>query len=127
MQELDHDSFHANEFAFAKELIEKRSAPEAQDFIAWAIAHARKTKYGYMLSVNSGICLQVIQCAAQSPGPGGYRAEIVSAIFQLEDSIKGFKMIVNGELDELPEQAFYMRGTIEEAIEAGEKLTAGVA
>ncbi len=46
---------------------------------------------------------------------------------KLEDSIKGFKMIVNGELDELPEQAFYMRGTIEEAIEAGEKLTAGVA
>jgi len=46
---------------------------------------------------------------------------------KLEDSIKGFKMIVNGELDELPEQAFYMRGTIDEAIAAGEKMTAGVA
>jgi F-type H+-transporting ATPase subunit beta len=45
---------------------------------------------------------------------------------KLEDSIKGFKMIVNGELDELPEQAFYMRGKIEEAIEAGEKMMAGV-
>jgi F-type H+-transporting ATPase subunit beta len=33
-------------------------------------------------------------------------------------------MIVNGELDELPEQAFYMKGGIEEAIEAGEKLAA---
>ena len=43
---------------------------------------------------------------------------------KLEDSIKGFKMIVNGELDELPEQAFYMKGGIEEAIEAGEKLLA---
>jgi F-type H+-transporting ATPase subunit beta len=41
---------------------------------------------------------------------------------KLEETIKGFKMIVNGELDELPEQAFYMRGPIEEAIEAGEKL-----
>ncbi len=46
---------------------------------------------------------------------------------KLEDSIKGFKMIVNGDLDELPEQAFYMRGTIEEAIQAGEKMMAGVA
>ncbi len=46
VQDLDRDSFHANEFAFATELIEKRSAPEAQDFIAWAVAHARKTKYG---------------------------------------------------------------------------------
>jgi F-type H+/Na+-transporting ATPase subunit beta len=43
---------------------------------------------------------------------------------KLEDTIKGFKMIVSGELDELPEQAFYMRGSIEDAIEAGEKLTA---
>ncbi len=43
---------------------------------------------------------------------------------KLEESIKGFKMIVNGELDELPEQAFYMKGGIEEAIEAGEKLLA---
>jgi len=46
---------------------------------------------------------------------------------KLEDSVKGFKMIVNGDLDELPEQAFYMRGTIEEAIAAGEKMIAGVA
>jgi F-type H+-transporting ATPase subunit beta len=43
---------------------------------------------------------------------------------KIEDTIKGFKMIVNGELDELPEQAFYMRGAIEEAIEAGEKMLA---
>ena len=43
---------------------------------------------------------------------------------KVEDTIKGFKMIVNGELDELPEQAFYMRGPIEEAIEAGEKMLA---
>jgi F-type H+-transporting ATPase subunit beta len=43
---------------------------------------------------------------------------------KLEDSIKGFKMIASGELDELPEQAFYMKGGIEEAIEAGEKMLA---
>ena len=40
----------------------------------------------------------------------------------LSDTIKGFKMIVNGELDHLPEQAFYMVGSIEEAIEKGKGM-----
>jgi F-type H+-transporting ATPase subunit beta len=35
----------------------------------------------------------------------------------LADSIKGFKMILNGELDDLPEQSFYLVGSIDEAIE----------
>ena len=39
----------------------------------------------------------------------------------LKDTIRGFKMILDGELDSLPEQAFYMVGTIEEAIEKGNK------
>ena len=41
---------------------------------------------------------------------------------RLEDTIRSFKEIVDGKHDELPEQAFYMVGTIEEAIEAGKKL-----
>ncbi len=45
---------------------------------------------------------------------------------KLEDTIKAFKMIVNGELDELPEQAFYMRGGIDEVIAAAEKMAATV-
>jgi len=40
----------------------------------------------------------------------------------LADNIRSFKMIVNGELDDLPEQAFYMVGPIEEAIEQGKAL-----
>ncbi len=40
----------------------------------------------------------------------------------LKDTIKGFKMIVDGECDNLPEQAFYMVGTIEEAIEKAKTL-----
>jgi len=44
------------------------------------------------------------------------------AFVSLEDSIKGFKGIVAGEYDDLPEAAFYMVGTIEEAIEKGKKL-----
>ncbi|NCO75294.1 MAG: F0F1 ATP synthase subunit beta [Cyanobacteria bacterium] len=40
----------------------------------------------------------------------------------LEDTIKGFKKILAGELDKLPEQAFYMVGNIDEVIAKGEKL-----
>jgi F-type H+-transporting ATPase subunit beta len=40
----------------------------------------------------------------------------------LAETIKGFKMIVSGDLDDLPEQAFYMVGPIEEAVEAAKKL-----
>jgi F-type H+-transporting ATPase subunit beta len=43
---------------------------------------------------------------------------------RLEDTIRSFKEIVDGKHDELPEQAFYMVGTIEEAIEKGKKLLA---
>jgi F-type H+-transporting ATPase subunit beta len=41
---------------------------------------------------------------------------------ELEDTIAGFKRIVEGEFDHLPEQAFYMVGTIDEAIEKARKL-----
>jgi F-type H+-transporting ATPase subunit beta len=40
----------------------------------------------------------------------------------LKDTIKGFNMIVNGECDQLPEQAFYMVGPIEEAFEKAKTL-----
>ncbi|MFZ5519982.1 MAG: F0F1 ATP synthase subunit beta [Pseudomonadota bacterium] len=40
----------------------------------------------------------------------------------LKETIRGFKMIVNGECDSLPEQAFYMVGTIDEAIEKAKTL-----
>ncbi|BBH41001.1 MAG: F0F1 ATP synthase subunit beta [Microcystis sp. M048S1] len=43
----------------------------------------------------------------------------------LADTIKGFQMILKGELDRLPEQAFYMVGNIDEAIAKGEKLKKG--
>ncbi len=43
-------------------------------------------------------------------------------IVPLKDTIKGFKAIVEGEYDHLPEQAFYMVGTIEEAVENAKKF-----
>lgn len=42
----------------------------------------------------------------------------------LKDTIKGFQGIVDGEYDHLPEQAFYMVGTIEEAVEKAESMKA---
>ncbi len=42
----------------------------------------------------------------------------------VEDTVKGFKKILDGELDHLPENAFYMVGTIDEAEEKGEELLA---
>ena len=48
-------------------------------------------------------------------------------LVSLEDTIKGFKGIVEGEYDDLPEAAFYMVGTIEEAIEKGKKMSAEAA
>ncbi|MGK7874117.1 MAG: F0F1 ATP synthase subunit beta [Xenococcaceae cyanobacterium] len=43
----------------------------------------------------------------------------------LEDTIKGFQLILSGELDDLPEQAFYLVGNIEQAKEKAEKLKKG--
>ena len=44
------------------------------------------------------------------------------ALVSIEDTIKGFNMILNGELDHYPEAAFNLKGTIDEVIEAGEKM-----
>lgn len=43
---------------------------------------------------------------------------------KLEETIKGFNMILSGELDELPEQAFYMVGSIDQVLAKAEKLKA---
>ena len=40
----------------------------------------------------------------------------------IEDTIRGFNMIMDGEVDEYPEAAFNLVGTIEDAIEKGKKL-----
>ena len=45
-------------------------------------------------------------------------------LVDIKDTIKGFTMIMDGELDKYPEAAFNLKGSIEEAIEAGEKMLA---
>ena len=51
---------------------------------------------------------------------------IPGCLVDIKETIKGFNMIMDGELDHLPEAAFNLKGTIEEAIEAGEKMLAEV-
>src|SRR5215475_6542699 len=43
---------------------------------------------------------------------------------KIADTVKGFKAIVEGKYDDIPEQAFYMKGTIDEVLEAAEKMKA---
>ena len=52
----------------------------------------------------------------------GVKGELVD----IKDTIKGFTMIMEGKLDHLPEAAFNLKGTIEQAIEAGEKMLENV-
>ena len=49
---------------------------------------------------------------------------IPGVLVDIKETIKGFNMIMDGELDHLPEAAFNLKGTIEEAIEAGQKMLA---
>jgi F-type H+-transporting ATPase subunit beta len=49
---------------------------------------------------------------------------VPGVMVNIEDTIKGFQMILDGEVDDLPEQAFLNVGTIEEAIAKGKKLLA---
>ncbi|MGB9103385.1 MAG: F0F1 ATP synthase subunit beta [Terriglobales bacterium] len=46
---------------------------------------------------------------------------------KIQDTIKGFKEIIEGKHDDIPEQAFYMKGTIEEVVEHGNRLKATAA
>src|SRR6185295_19411494 len=45
----------------------------------------------------------------------------------IEETIKGFNMILDGQMDEYPEQAFNLKGTIEDVITAGKKMLAEAA
>jgi F-type H+-transporting ATPase subunit beta len=48
-------------------------------------------------------------------------------LVSLEDTIKGFKALVNGEYDHLPEAAFYMVGNMDEAVAKAERMAAEAA
>jgi F-type H+-transporting ATPase subunit beta len=49
---------------------------------------------------------------------------IKGALVSIEDTIKGFNMIMDGKVDQYPEAAFMLVGTIEDAIGKGEKILA---
>ncbi len=49
---------------------------------------------------------------------------IPGVLVDIKDTIKGFNMIMDGELDKYPEAAFNLRGSIQDAIDSGEKMLA---
>ena len=51
---------------------------------------------------------------------------VPGVMVSIEDCIRGFNMILDGEVDYLPEQAFLNVGTIEDAIEKGKRLLSSV-
>ena len=51
---------------------------------------------------------------------------IPGVMVSIEDTVRGFKMILDGEVDDLPEQAFLNVGTIEEVIEKGKRMLESV-
>ena len=51
---------------------------------------------------------------------------VPGVMVSIEDTIRGFKMIMDGEVDDIPEQAFLNVGTIEEAIKKGEAILAAI-
>jgi F0F1-type ATP synthase beta subunit len=67
------------------------------------------------------------------PRRGSAAAEVEAALgaspcaLQVEDTVKSFKAVVDGEYDHLPEAAFYMVGGIEEAVAKAAKMAAEAA
>ena len=49
----------------------------------------------------------------------------MSSASTVEDAMRGFKALIEGKYDHLPEQAFLLVGAIEEAVEKAERLAAG--
>ena len=49
---------------------------------------------------------------------------IPGVLVDIKDTIKGFNMIIDGELDHLPEAAFNLKGSIADVLEAGQKMLA---
>ena len=70
------------------------------------VAHARK--------IQRFLSQPMFVAEAFTGTPGAY--------VELKDTIRGFKEIVDGKHDEIPEQAFYMVGTIEQAVEKAKKM-----
>lgn len=74
-------------------------------------------RQSWIAPLNCHVCCQVAEVFTGSPG------KYVS----LEDTISGFKGILGGKYDDLPEMAFYMVGDIKEVIEKSDRLAAEMA
>jgi F-type H+-transporting ATPase subunit beta len=51
---------------------------------------------------------------------------VPGVMVSIEDTIRGFRLILDGEVDDIPEQAFLNVGTIEEAVRKGEEILSAI-
>jgi F-type H+-transporting ATPase subunit beta len=92
-----------------------RNCATSSPFWAWTNWH-QKTSWPWPAPARSSA-----SCRSLSTSPRCSPAPLASTC-RLTETIRGFKMIVAGECDHLPEQAFYMVGTIDEAFEKAKKI-----
>ena len=96
-----------------------------------AAGHHRHSRHGRALRRGQARGVARAQDRALPVSQPFFVAEVFTGspgkLVDLADTIKGFKGLVEGKYDHLPEAAFYMVGTIEEAVEKGKKLAAEAA
>ncbi len=92
-----------------------RNCATSSPFWAWTNWLRKTSNWWPALARSSASCRSLSTSPKCSP------ARLASTV-PLKETIRGFKMIVNGECDALPEQAFYMVGTIDEAFEKAKTI-----
>ena len=92
-----------------------RSCATSSRFSAWTSWRPKTSSRSRAHARSSASCRSRSTSPRCSPGTAG-------KYVPLKETIRGFKMIVGGECDSLPEQAFYMVGTIDEAFEKAKKI-----
>ena len=93
-----------------------RSCATSSPFSAWT-SWRRKTSSPWPAPARSSA-----SCQPAVPRRRGVHRHRRASTSPLKETIRGFKMIASGECDSLPEQAFYMVGTIDEAFEKAKKV-----
>jgi F-type H+-transporting ATPase subunit beta len=79
-------------------------------------------------------CLKKINCCAPCKKSATFLSQpfhvaeqftgLAGVLVDIKDTIKGFNMIMDGEMDKYPEAAFNLKGDIQDVIDAGEKMIA---
>ena len=98
------------------------TAPQCTPSRAGVITGVYQNRFG--VEHNNLAMKQEVVTLPERLKQAGYVTGISGKFEQLEDTIRSFKAVVEGEYDHLPESAFYMVGGIDEAVAKAEKMAA---